>query len=38
MITSVEIETLALKAGGAVLGLIVFWWIRKIVLGLKGEK
>jgi len=35
MITSAEIELLALKAGGAVLGLIVFWWVRIIIRGIK---
>lgn len=33
MITIEELEILALKAGGAVLGLIAFYLIRKIILG-----
>lgn len=35
MITSAELELLALKAGGAVLGLIVFYWVRLIIRGKK---
>lgn len=35
MITSEELKTLALQAGGAVLGLIVFYLVRLIVLGKK---
>ena len=31
--TGSELETILLKAGGAVLALIVFWWIRIILLG-----
>jgi len=33
VITSAELETILLKAGGAVLGIIVFWWVRRILLG-----
>lgn len=33
MITSDELTTLALKAGGAVLGLIVFYLVRLMILG-----
>lgn len=32
MITETGLEELLIKAGGAVLGLIIFAWIRKIVL------
>lgn len=35
MITSSELELIAVKAGGAVLGLIVFWWTYKITRGKK---
>ena len=35
MIDIVELENLALKAGGAVLGLIVFFMIRNMILGRK---
>lgn len=35
MITAAELEVILLKAGGAVLGLIVFWWVYKIVRGKK---
>jgi len=35
MITSQELEILALKAGGAVLGLLVFYWTRLIIRGKK---
>lgn len=31
--TGSEFETILLKAGGAVLALIVFWWIRRMILG-----
>ena len=31
--TDMELQVIALKAGGAVLGLIVFYWTRGIVLG-----
>ena len=31
--TASEFETIALKAGGAVLALIIFVWVRKIVRG-----
>lgn len=27
-----ELQVLALKAGGAIIGLIIFIWIRKILL------
>ena len=30
-----ELEVLMLKAGGAVLGLIVFYWVRLMVRGFK---
>lgn len=30
-----ELQVLAIKAGGAVLGIIVFAWTRKIVRGKK---
>lgn len=33
--TADEFQVIALKAGGAVLGLIIFWWTRKILLGYK---
>jgi len=35
MINIEELEVLLLKAGGAVLGLIVFYWTYKIVRGKK---
>jgi hypothetical protein len=35
MITNEELRLLFLQAGGAVLGLIVFYWTRLIVLGRK---
>lgn len=31
----VELEELALKAGGAVIGIIIFAWTRYIILGKK---
>lgn len=31
--TGSELETILLKAGGAVIGMIAFWWIRRMVLG-----
>lgn len=33
MINITELTELALKAGGAVLGMVVYIWIRKIILG-----
>lgn len=33
MVSAAELELILLKAGGAVLGLIVFWWVYKIVRG-----
>lgn len=33
MITASELEIILLKAGGAVLGLIIFWWVYKIIRG-----
>jgi len=33
MITAGELEIILLKAGGAVLGLIIFWWTYKIIRG-----
>lgn len=38
MITSIELEVILLKAGGAVLGLITFWWIYKILRGRSVSK
>jgi hypothetical protein len=31
--TSVELAVIGLKAGGCLLGLIIFWWTRKMILG-----
>jgi len=36
--TALEFEVICLKFGGAVLGLIAFWWIRTMVLGLKSDR
>lgn len=33
LVTINDLETLALKAGGAVLGLIVFYLVRKMIRG-----
>jgi len=34
----IQLETLLLKAGGAVLGLIIFTWTYIIVMRLRGSK
>lgn len=35
MVTEEELISIGLRAGGAVLGILVFWWTRAIILGLK---
>jgi len=35
--TASEFELIALKAGGAVLGLIIFYWVRLMILGIKKK-
>jgi hypothetical protein len=31
--TGSEFETILLKGGGAIIAMIAFWWIRRIILG-----
>lgn len=33
--TQMELQIILLKAGGAVLGMVVFYWTRKIIRGIK---